>query len=171
MINPLIGQSQRCSSCSPRRTANAESTSRPLGPNHLCSCHPGADDETRRGLSAQLLPNPDPDTTEEVRAQGPDLFCGADDEIRTRDPHLGKVMLYQLSHIRRRLKCSPDPGLHQPAPSGNSPVVNQRQKRIPSPDQAVQNDPRHFQQVPPERERRRILAIPRATARTRSNHR
>ena len=24
----------------------------------------------------------------------------ADDEIRTRDPHLGKVMLYQLSHIR-----------------------------------------------------------------------
>ncbi|MEY3797720.1 MAG: hypothetical protein RLZZ170_1734, partial [Actinomycetota bacterium] len=26
---------------------------------------------------------------------------GADDEIRTRDPHLGKVMLYQLSHIRR----------------------------------------------------------------------
>ena len=29
-------------------------------------------------------------------------FClRADDEIRTRDPHLGKVMLYQLSHIRR----------------------------------------------------------------------
>ena len=27
-------------------------------------------------------------------------FVGADDEIRTRDPHLGKVMLYQLSHIR-----------------------------------------------------------------------
>ena len=27
-------------------------------------------------------------------------FLGADDEIRTRDPHLGKVMLYQLSHIR-----------------------------------------------------------------------
>ena len=24
----------------------------------------------------------------------------ADDEIRTRDPHLGKVMLYQLSHVR-----------------------------------------------------------------------
>ena len=24
----------------------------------------------------------------------------ADDGIRTRDPHLGKVMLYQLSHIR-----------------------------------------------------------------------
>jgi hypothetical protein len=27
---------------------------------------------------------------------------GADDGIRTRDPHLGKVMLYQLSHVRVR---------------------------------------------------------------------
>ena len=27
---------------------------------------------------------------------------GADDGTRTRDPHLGKVMLYQLSHIRKR---------------------------------------------------------------------
>ena len=27
-------------------------------------------------------------------------FLGADDGIRTRDPHLGKVMLYQLSHVR-----------------------------------------------------------------------
>jgi hypothetical protein len=25
---------------------------------------------------------------------------GADDRIRTGDPHLGKVMLYQLSHVR-----------------------------------------------------------------------
>ena len=30
-------------------------------------------------------------------------FSGADDEIRTRDPHLGKVMLYQLSHVRNAL--------------------------------------------------------------------
>jgi hypothetical protein len=30
----------------------------------------------------------------------PGLFSGADDGIRTRDPHLGKVMLYQLSHVR-----------------------------------------------------------------------
>ena len=29
---------------------------------------------------------------------------GADDEIRTRDPHLGKVMLYQLSYVRVRTK-------------------------------------------------------------------
>ena len=27
-------------------------------------------------------------------------FSRADDGIRTRDPHLGKVMLYQLSHVR-----------------------------------------------------------------------
>jgi hypothetical protein len=27
-------------------------------------------------------------------------FSGADDGIRTRDPHLGKVVLYQLSHVR-----------------------------------------------------------------------
>ena len=27
-------------------------------------------------------------------------MSGADDGIRTRDPHLGKVMLYQLSHVR-----------------------------------------------------------------------
>jgi hypothetical protein len=30
----------------------------------------------------------------------PQVFSGADDGIRTRDPHLGKVMLYQLSHVR-----------------------------------------------------------------------
>ncbi len=28
------------------------------------------------------------------------VHIGADDGIRTRDPHLGKVMLYQLSHVR-----------------------------------------------------------------------
>ena len=27
-------------------------------------------------------------------------MLGADDRIRTGDPHLGKVMLYQLSHVR-----------------------------------------------------------------------
>lgn len=27
---------------------------------------------------------------------------GADNGIRTRDPHLGKVVLYQLSHVRVR---------------------------------------------------------------------
>ena len=37
----------------------------------------------------------------------------ADDGIRTRDPHLGKVMLYQLSHVRascnHRLGCDLKP--------------------------------------------------------------
>ena len=30
-------------------------------------------------------------------------FAGADDETRTRDPHLGKVMRYQLRYIRNAL--------------------------------------------------------------------
>ena len=30
---------------------------------------------------------------------GPDVH-GADNGVRTRDPHLGKVVLYQLSHVR-----------------------------------------------------------------------
>jgi hypothetical protein len=30
---------------------------------------------------------------------------GADDGTRTRDPHLGKVMLYQLSHVREVSEC------------------------------------------------------------------
>ncbi len=30
-------------------------------------------------------------------------FSGADDETRTRDPHLGKVMRYQLRYIRMYL--------------------------------------------------------------------
>src|SRR5918996_5809099 len=31
---------------------------------------------------------------------GQEVFRRADDGIRTRDPHLGKVVLYQLSHVR-----------------------------------------------------------------------
>ena len=31
----------------------------------------------------------------------------ADDGIRTRDPHLGKVMLYQLSHVRMLVHSQP----------------------------------------------------------------
>jgi hypothetical protein len=33
-------------------------------------------------------------------------FSGAGDRTRTGDPHLGKVMLYQLSHARRALSLS-----------------------------------------------------------------
>ncbi len=47
------------------------------------------------------------------------LNNGADNGIRTRDPHLGKVMLYQLSHVRiltyqfPRLEATPgfEPGV------------------------------------------------------------
>lgn len=34
------------------------------------------------------------------------LASRADDGIRTRDPHLGKVMRYQLRYVRVRLDCS-----------------------------------------------------------------
>ena len=37
---------------------------------------------------------------------------GAEDGTRTRDPHLGKVMLYQLSHFRPR-----------PLPTSRHPTV------------------------------------------------
>ena len=33
---------------------------------------------------------------------------GAEDGTRTRDPHLGKVMLYQLSHFRPDRMCPTD---------------------------------------------------------------
>jgi hypothetical protein len=36
-----------------------------------------------------------------VPALGHEIY-GADDGIRTRDPNLGKVVLYQLSHVRTR---------------------------------------------------------------------
>ena len=41
----------------------------------------------------------------------------ADDGTRTRDPHLGKVMLYQLSHIRVRTACAA--GVPPAIPSGD----------------------------------------------------
>ena len=48
-----------------------------MGNSHTCDSDPGRDETPARlGL------------------------LRADDGIRTRDPHLGKVMLYQLSHVR-----------------------------------------------------------------------
>jgi hypothetical protein len=35
-----------------------------------------------------------------ARVTGQMCGSGADDEIRTRDIHLGKVVLYQLSYVR-----------------------------------------------------------------------
>ena len=34
-------------------------------------------------------------------ATGVVLLSGAEDEIRTRDPQLGRLMLYQLSYFRK----------------------------------------------------------------------
>ena len=39
---------------------------------------------------------------------------GAEDGTRTRDPHLGKVMLYQLSHFRSVSPASPDRWCREP---------------------------------------------------------
>src|SRR5690606_14155138 len=54
------------------------------------------DARCRRSRSAGQLTGP-VYATEPQQAGVP---IGADDGIRTRDPHLGKVMLYQLSHVR-----------------------------------------------------------------------
>ena len=43
---------------------------------------------------------------------------GADDGTRTRDPHLGKVMLYQLSHIREASTIATPERLPQPSYPG-----------------------------------------------------
>ena len=45
----------------------------------------------------------------------------ADDGIRTRDPHLGKVMLYQLSHVRAASR-----------PAGRSAICNHSRVLTPS---------------------------------------
>jgi hypothetical protein len=50
--------------------------------------------------SALVLPFPNANTGPGGPLTSEDV--GADDGIRTRDPHLGKVMLYQLSHVRAR---------------------------------------------------------------------
>ncbi len=49
-----------------------------------------------RALAARAAKNRRADP----RARSGVSSFGADDGIRTRDPHLGKVMLYQLSHVR-----------------------------------------------------------------------
>ena len=76
------------------------------------------------------------------------LVLRADDEIRTRDPHLGKVMLYQLSHVRiallvlalsdrlvRRVENSsaPFPGMqNRPSPARFHAQTQPRRPRCPT---------------------------------------
>ena len=56
---------------------------------------------TRTPRAAPMVEQTNPER-ESAAPDGPLTRCfyGADDEIRTRDPHLGKVMLYQLSYSR-----------------------------------------------------------------------
>ena len=90
---------------------------------HLISFVPGAGLEPARPrshwiLSPACLPIPPPGQdddffkrrTSKKKAQdwASSFFCGANDEIRTRDPDLGKVVLYQLSYIRILLRSLAD---------------------------------------------------------------
>ena len=47
---------------------------------------------------------------------------GADNETRTRDPNLGKVVLYQLSYVRILIKLVRVEGLEPPRRSARSEV-------------------------------------------------
>ena len=51
---------------------------------------------------------------------------GADDGIRTRDPHLGKVMLYQLSHVRAAAHRSPSDRQDRPVMVARRPLLGDR---------------------------------------------
>ena len=43
---------------------------------------------------------------EERAGHAGSVICGAEDGTRTRDPNLGKVMLYQLSHFRKKMEAT-----------------------------------------------------------------
>jgi hypothetical protein len=79
--------------------------------NYLYDSDPGRthertmiDQVTKEGDGAgrRTKPNhsPGPEPCRRAQQAADQRFCRADDGIRTRDPHLGKVVLYQLSHVR-----------------------------------------------------------------------
>src|SRR4030095_6976062 len=49
---------------------------------------------------------------------------GAEDGIRTRDPHLGKVMLYQLSHFRSGAAPRRDFGAESQSRTGDTAIFS-----------------------------------------------
>ena len=49
---------------------------------------------------------------------------GAEDGIRTRDPHLGKVMLYQLSHFRSGAAHAGDVGAESQSRTGDTAIFS-----------------------------------------------
>ena len=63
---------------------------------HPCARPLGEADYQDRRLADQTLREPTRPAFRE--------FDGADDGIRTRDPNLGKVVLYQLSHVRAQAR-------------------------------------------------------------------
>ena len=73
---------------------------------------------------------------EDSTAAGPDAHCwetceptGADDGIRTRDPHLGKVMRYHCATSARTVRYrveSSSLGLDLPASSSDGPACTRR---------------------------------------------
>src|SRR6185312_17390561 len=97
-----------------------------------------------RGLEVPLLAvGIDPDIDARGRPppkRGPDLhFLGADDGIRTRDPNLGKVVLYQLSHVRVGHESSANrcvrsrPGAPPPVRIARTGRRRTRRRRRPTP--------------------------------------
>ena len=49
---------------------------------------------------------------------------GAEDGTRTRDPHLGKVMLYQLSHFRMPLLVRHESGAESQDRTGDTAIFS-----------------------------------------------
>ena len=92
----------------------ASSVSGKRSPAELTAHRGGSGNRTRvQGFAGPCLSHsaipPQADPFESGRCRRAELtvssrdgfrHLGADDGIRTRDPHLGKVMLYQLSHVR-----------------------------------------------------------------------
>jgi hypothetical protein len=83
-----------------------------------------------------------------TRRRGSGAFgkgCGAEDGTRTRDPHLGKVMLYQLSHFRSELD---HPGRWCRGPGSNWRHRDFQSRALPTELPRPDGEPRW---VPPRR--------------------
>ena len=79
-----------------------------------------------------------------------DLFSWAENETRTRDPNLGKVMLYQLSYFRKPLTWCPeqDSNLHA------SRHTHLKRARLPIPPPGQRLLFQHFKETWAENETR-----------------
>src|SRR5918999_781178 len=84
--------------------------------------------ETVRGRTDETrdLRGRDPGPNLSSDAENGAVSLGADDGIRTRDPHLGKVVLYQLSHVRAAQ-------VYQPGPPNGTPTGGPRTRSRRSP--------------------------------------